>query len=299
MSNDNRPPPLQLLPAFEASARLLSFSKAAQELHLTSSAISQQIKHLETLLGYPLFHRFTRRIELTEAGHQYAAIVSRTLASFRQDHAKFVRQFGKQEFRLSTTPLIAHEFVFPRIEAFQQRHPGVLFSIEASMDVVDFETTTIDASIRVGGGEWPGLTAWKICDCSAVFFAAPSLLDRQPVRDITDLDKHVLIRRRNEHFGWKDAAKLLGVSDLTGKGELLVDSDLAAANAAERGLGVALGFLPADLPLTSVWREDQLVAIFPPLKTHLKAYFVFRTSNADNELFIDAFAWILSLFKPH
>ncbi len=71
MKVSKRPPPLQLLPAFEASARLLRFSKVAQELHLSTSAISQQIKQLESLLGQALFLRLTRRIELTDAGAQF------------------------------------------------------------------------------------------------------------------------------------------------------------------------------------------------------------------------------------
>lgn len=240
MPTAKRPPPLQLLPAFEAAARLLSFSKAAQELHLTTSAISQQIKQLETLLGQPLFRRFTRRVELTEAGQQFATVASRTLAAYRQGHAEFIHLFGKPQFRLGMTPLIAHEFVMPRVEGFQARHPGVVISIESRMEVVDFEAVPIDAAIRVGDGQWAGLTAWPLCECEAVLLAAPSLIEHHPVRSLKDLGNHTLIRRRREQFGWEELAALMAEPEPCGKAELLVDSDLAALHAAERGLGGGL-----------------------------------------------------------
>ncbi|MBI2733597.1 MAG: LysR family transcriptional regulator, partial [Aquabacterium sp.] len=88
-----RPPPLQLLPAFEAASRLLSFSKAARELHVTTAAISQQIKQLEGHLGLSLFRRLTRRVELTEAGAQFAELVGRMLSSYRQGHADLLHRF--------------------------------------------------------------------------------------------------------------------------------------------------------------------------------------------------------------
>ncbi|MGK8665316.1 LysR family transcriptional regulator [Serratia marcescens] len=88
MTHPKRPPPLQLLPAFEAAARLLSFSKAAQELHLTTSAISQQIRQLETLLGQPLF----RRLELTPAGQMFAATTVETLTVYRRGFASSSRK---------------------------------------------------------------------------------------------------------------------------------------------------------------------------------------------------------------
>lgn len=88
-----RPPPIQLLPAFEAAARLLSFSKAAEELHITTSAISQQIKQLEAHFGQPLFRRLTRRVELTEPGYQFALVASQTLTTYKQGYADSLHSF--------------------------------------------------------------------------------------------------------------------------------------------------------------------------------------------------------------
>ncbi|GLU38077.1 MULTISPECIES: LysR substrate-binding domain-containing protein [Pseudomonas] len=298
MTSMRRPPPLQLLPAFEASARLLSFSKAAQELHLTTSAISQQIKQLENQLGLPLFRRLTRRLELTDAGHQFARVASQTLAIYRQGHAEFAHRFDRPTLRLSMTPLIAHEFLLPHVEVFQARHPGVSLSLEASMELVDFEKEPVDAAIRVGHGQWPGLESWLLCGCEAVLLAVPSLLARHPVNRLEDLEDHTLIRRRHEQFGWESLASLAKVPTVPSKGDLLVDSDLAALHAAERGLGIALGFLPAGTPFSKHWPDTRLVAVLPPLTTPLSAYFVFRPDNGKAELLREAFDWIRSQVTP-
>ncbi|PNE02131.1 DNA-binding transcriptional activator GcvA [Alcanivorax sp. MD8A] len=297
MKASKRPPPLQLLPAFEASARLLSFSKAAQELHLTTSAISQQIKQLEELLGQPLFLRLTRRIELTDAGAQFFQVASKTLSIYRQGHAEFVHEFGQPELRLSMTPLIAHEFVLPQVESFQSSHPDVSISIEGSMDVVDFDAIGIDAAIRVGSGKWAGLTAWPVCECEAVLLASPALLAQHPIEGIQDLEQHTLIRRRHEQFGWDDLGALLGQGEVNGKGALLVDSDLAALHAAERGLGVVLSFLPVGTSIEAVWPGNRFTAVLPPVPTPLKAWFVFRTGSSKTELLQDAFTWVRSLLS--
>ncbi|MGC6830410.1 LysR substrate-binding domain-containing protein [Pseudomonas aeruginosa] len=293
-----RLPALQLLPAFDASARHLSFSKAAQELHLTTSAISQQIKQLESQLGLPLFRRLTRRLELTEAGRQFAQVASQTLAAYRQGHSEFVHRFDRPTLRLSMTPLIAHEFVLPHVDVFQAEHPEVSISIEASMDLVDFGSEPIDAAIRVGSGQWPGLAANLLCRCEAVLLASPSVLELHPVKRLEDLSKHTLIRRRHEQFGWESLAQLAKVSAVPGKSDLLVDSDLAALHAAERGLGVALGFLPANTSLAHLWPDRRLVAVLPPWETPLSAYFVFRPNGGKEALLQDAFHWIRSQVAP-
>lgn len=293
-----RLPPLQLLPAFDAAARHLSFSKAARELHLTTSAISQQIKQLEAQLGMPLFRRLTRRVELTEAGHEFALVAAKTLGAYRSGHAAFVQKFARAQLRLSMTPLIANEFVIPRIQDFQSAHPELSLSIESSMDLVDFDQEPIDAAVRVGAGQWPGLESWLLCECVAVALAAPSLLAAQPIRRIDDLVHHTLIRRRQEQFGWADLARLMQMPGVSGRNELLVDSDLAALNAAQRGQGVTLSFLPAGVAPSALWPEDQLRAVMPPFKTSLKAWFVFRPNDAKADLLREVFAWIREQIAP-
>lgn len=291
----DRPPSLQLLPAFEASARLLSFSKAAAEMHLTASAISQQIKLLEDQLGVLLFRRLTRRIELTEAGHAFAAVARRTLATYRQGHAQMLKQFARPALRLSMVPLVAHELVLPALSAFQQAHPGLDLQLETGMALLDFDQHPVDAAVRFGIAPWPGLEALPLSDCQGTVVASPELVRRLPVSGPQDLRQHTLIHSRGTQMDWDLAAASVGMARIPRKGDLVLDTDLAALRAAEQGLGVAL----AILPLIHPWLEaGRLVALTPPTDVPMKLHFVFRQSECDarREQLMLIHRWLKSLF---
>lgn len=285
----NRLPPLQLLPAFEAASRLLSFSKAAVELHVTTAAISQQIKQLEGLLGLPLFQRLTRRVELTEAGRDFALVAAQTLAIYRLGHANLIHRHTRPILRISMTPLVAHELLIPNLVDFQAANPGVDIRIESSMDLADFDHDPVDAAIRFGSGQWPGLEALPLCKCQAHILASPALLQRLPVNSIGDLKHHILIHPRHNQADWNHAAKLLGVERIERKGDLVMDSDLAMVNAAERGLGVTLCVLSA---YSNRMAFDRLVQVFPPIDLPWQAYFVFRPHSGKEALLMNAYQWI-------
>jgi LysR family glycine cleavage system transcriptional activator len=287
---------LQLLPAFEASARLLSFSKAAAEMHLTASAISQQIKQLETHLGLALFRRLTRRIELTEAGLAFASVAQRTLVVYRQGHAEMSQQFARPTLRLSMVPLVAHELVLPALAGFQQAYPGIDLQLETGMALVDFDQHPVDAAIRFGLGAWAGLEALPLCDTQGTVVAAPDLARRLPVNSPQDLRHHTLIHSRGTQGDWDTAAASLGLARMPRKGDLVLDTDLAALRAAEQGLGVALGILP----LISPWIEaGRLLALASPTDLPMKLYFVFRQSESEarRAQLMQLHRWLLSLFE--
>jgi len=284
-----RPPPLQLLPAFEASARLLSFSKAGLELHITTAAISQQIKQLEGHLGLPLFVRLTRRVELTEAGKEFAQVVTHTLSSYRLGHAQLMHRHTKPVLRLSVSPLVAYELLIPNLAAFQQDHPDVDIRIEASMGLADFDNDPIDAAIRFGADAWPGLASTPLCACQAILVAAPSLLAKLPVRTWADLGQHTLIHPRQSRMDWTAVAQYANHGRLERKGDLVLDSDLAALRAAEQGLGVAIVILPAHSPLA---HSDRVVAVLPPIDLPLQAHFVYRPNSGKQALLDSACDWM-------
>ena len=287
-----RPPPLQLLPAFEASARLLSFTKAAVELHVTPAAISQQIRQLEAHLGVPLFKRLTRRVELTEAGRKFAEVASQTLSAYRRGHAELLDRFLKPTLRLSMTPQAAHRYILPRLSEFQEQHPGVSVSLDASMALADFDEESLDAAIRIGSGQWHGLEAWFLCDCEAVIQATPELVARHPVLRLEDLRHHTLIHRRKPQFGWEALAQLVKVAKIPSAGDLVVDSDLAAQHAAEEGLGIVLGIQPAGSTIQGSSTPGRLVQVLSPFKTPLKVYFVCRPQSGKDDLLRATFEWL-------
>ena len=287
--SSQRLPPLQLLPSFEAASRLLSFSKAASELHITTSAVSQQIKQLEEHLGLKLFHRLTRRLELTEAGKKFATVATQTLSTYRQGHAELMYQNTRAVVRMSMSPLVAYELFLPRLAAFQEAFPQVDLRLEASMELANFDHDGIDAAIRFGSGRWAGLESLLLCECQAAIVASPELSKRVPVHSLADLQHHVLIHPRQSHLDWDALAKAIKVETIARKSDLMLDSDLASLKAAEQGLGVAFCILPS---MGDWLLSKRLVPLIPPIRLPLKAYFVFRTNSVKRGLLMSACQWI-------
>ncbi len=141
-------PPLNALRGFEAAARLGSFHKAAEELHLTQSAISQQIRSLETFLEQPLFFRNGRSVSLTDAGHDLHA----TTQSLLQDLSVGIRrleQYRKpNQLVVNTTPAFARHWLMPRLGDFHRRHPEVDLWLFTTFEAPDMTTQTVDLSLR-------------------------------------------------------------------------------------------------------------------------------------------------------
>ncbi len=290
----DRQPPLQLLPPFEAAARLGSFKRAAEELHVTPSAVSQQVKALEEWLDIALFVRLTRRIELSAAGRQFYEIVSRVLGEYTQQFAQFRMRMARPILRVSMIPFIAHELVLPKLQDFQYRHPDIDLRIETSMHLVDFAVEPIDAAVRFGAGPWPGLASFALCETHATLVAAPTLLREQPIQEIADLQQHTLIYSRRDRDDWQQAAQRLGLAAVQRKNALILDDYFSAMQAAAQGLGVAI----AILPITNSWlREQRLVPVFPfQLPTEQSYQFVCRRGQAENPAIHALYQWMKSLF---
>ncbi len=284
---------MQWLPAFEAAARHLSFSKAAQELHVSTSAVSQQVKQLESYLGQSLFHRHTRRVELTAAGQAYAHIASELLRRYRQAHEAFMRRHGRPLLRISMTPLVAHELILPALGRFQARHPELDLHIDASMDLVDFDDASVDAALRFGQGQWRGLEALPLSRCRLVFVASPALARKLPVKKLQDLKHHTLIHQRANQSDWEQVGEALLSGRVPRKGDLVLDSNLAALRAAEQGLGVAVGVLPLVAP----WLKDgRLKALMPPIDLPMGDYFLFRANDPKHAQLMQVHDWLKGLF---
>lgn len=288
-----RPPPLQLLPAFEAAARLLSFSKAAAELHLTASAVSQQVKQLEQHLGMPLFRRLTRRIELTAAGTQFAQVASRTLASYRSGHAELMQCHARPVLKLSAFPMVAHELILPGLADFQAAHPAMDVHLDISIGLTDFDKDTVDGAIRCGTGPWPGLKSLPLSPCQATLVTSPELARRLPVSKVDDLRHHTLIHPRGSHLDWDTVAASQGVQRIERQRDLVLDSDLASMHAAAQGLGVAICFLP----IAQRWLDDgRVTALLPPTDIPMHNQFVFRADSAKHEPLMAAYHWLKQRF---
>ena len=147
-------PSLNAVRVFEAAARQQSFSRAAEELCVTQSAVSRQIQKLEAELGQPLFTRNGPHLALTDSGRDYYAVVQQGLGLIQRGTERLFRRTSAPVLTLSTTPSIITSWLVPRLADFERRHPGISLHLSTSTEVVDFAIRTdIDAAIRFGRGQ--------------------------------------------------------------------------------------------------------------------------------------------------
>lgn len=171
-----RLPPLNSLRAFEAAARHLSMVRAAEELHVTPGAVSQQVKQLEDLVGQPLFKR-GKALALSDAGRSALPLLSD--AFDRLERAAAQLQAGRRDGPLvvSTPPTFAARWLVPRLEDFHAKHPEIELRLSATRRLVDFDLEDVDLAIRFGSGDFRGLRVERLMSETLVPVAAPALAE--------------------------------------------------------------------------------------------------------------------------
>ena len=165
-------PPLAAIRVFKSVARHGNFSRAAAELNMTQSAVSYQIKLLESFVGAPLFVRQARGVALSEKGETVAPTVRRALGELAQSF-RLVREESNSVLVISTMQTIAGNWLAPRLGGFQLLHPEYTVRLDISPNMVDLESEGVDVVIRSGKGIWPGLTSHFLLTRHSLRFAAP------------------------------------------------------------------------------------------------------------------------------
>src|SRR3954469_18974107 len=215
-----RLPALDLLVGFESAARHLSFTKAGEELFLTQSAVSRQIKELEDQLGVPLFERRHRALVLTEAGQQFYASASQAIATMRAATERLRAQSGRRRpLSVTTTHSFAALWLIPRLAGFTRTHPGVDVRITAETRVQDLERDGLDVAIRHGPASLAGPNAVRLFGERVFPVCSPKLLKRIPLREPADLARHVLLQyddpeTRHPWLHWKTWLEVERIADL-------------------------------------------------------------------------------------
>src|SRR6201985_3351487 len=245
-------PSLNGLRAFEAAARPLSFTRAAEELSVTQTAISHLIRRLEEQLGVPLFVRHNRALELTREAAAYLPAVRSAFDDLRHATDRLRRPERDGKLTVSTTASLAAKWLVSRVAAFQDANPGIEVRITTSAHLVDFQREEVDMAVRYGRGNWPGLrTDWLMAE-DMFPVCSPSLLNGDnPLRSPEDLAHHTLLHATASREDWQLwlTAAGLPVSLATRRG-LSFDQSFMAIEAAVEGLGIALGrtrFVEADI----------------------------------------------------
>src|SRR3954462_315042 len=194
MRNRNALPALDLLVGFEAAARHLSFTKAGEELFLTQSAVSRQMKELEEQLGVELFQRRPRALALTDAGKSFYASAAQVLTTMRTATDRLRAQVGKKDLSVTTTHSFAALWLIPRLAGFTRDHPGIDVRIMADTRVQDLDRDGLDLAIRHGPAALAGPNAGRLMGERVFPVCSPKLLKKLPLQKPADLARHVLLQ---------------------------------------------------------------------------------------------------------
>ena len=245
-------PPLEFLVAFEAAARLGSFTAAAEELNLTQAAISRQIRLLEQNLGRSLFTRAHRAVRLTGEGREFQHTVTLALSHIANAARGLRAVDDRAELTLAADQSVAALWLLPRLEDFQQTHGDLDIRLISSDLEADCLAEEVDLAIIHGDGSWPGFEAELLLDEEVFPVCSPAYLERHGAFDRPEaLLERVLIDLDDDHWSWINwrvwlTEQNVGLpQDGTGAGglrRLVINSYPLILQAARDGLGVALGW---------------------------------------------------------
>ena len=288
-----RLPPLNSLKAFEAAARLASFSRAAAELNVTHAAISRHVRALEAEFRTPLFERTGRGVELTEVGRALAQELTTGFDIIAAAASRFAKPSRrKRRLRVTSDPSFAALWLVPRLGRFTALHPGIELEIDASPRLVDFAKEDIDFGIRWGGGAWDGVDAKKLADAELTLVCSPQFLSAHPISKPADLDGERLIQETAKEC-WNAWLAAAGIADRVAPSGPTLNGDLAIA-AAEAGQGLALA---DQIQAGDALAAGYLVRPFEVVATRYAYYLVRRPGARVTEAASAFEAWLEAELK--
>jgi LysR family transcriptional regulator, glycine cleavage system transcriptional activator len=265
-------PSLTALRAFEAAARHLSFTRAAEELHVTQAAISHQVKGLESHLGHRLFRRLTRRLLLTDEAQALLPVVQDSFDRIARAVEALADQSRDGPLDVMLRTFFAARWLSHRLSRFWALHPGIELRLHHSGKAVDFSKSSVDMAVRWGRGDWPGVECELLLAAKIAPLCSPSLLsDNAPLRVPTDLAHHTLMHEE-DYDHWATWLELAGAGQVDARKGPIIDDTNVRIQAAIDGQGLTL----APLSLVSDdLATGRLVAPFEQSLDHLAYYIVY------------------------
>jgi LysR family glycine cleavage system transcriptional activator len=288
-------PPLNALRAFEATARHLSFTKAANELSVTPAALSHQIRGLEDLLGLKLFHRRARAIALTDAARVIHPGIQTGFQNLREALERLERTKSDSVLVVSATPGLTAKWLAPRLYRFLAKHPDIDPRISASVGYANFVSDGVDVGIRLSSGAHPELYVEKLSDEWLVPVCSPRLLEGpRPLRSAQSLGHFPLIQVDLPGIvpTWADWLGMVGVEGIDTTRGLRLNVADHALDAAAEGAGVVLAYKLVAARYLSL---GQLVVPFgPELPVPGRAYYFVCPKGRETRPSIRAFRdWLM------
>jgi LysR family glycine cleavage system transcriptional activator len=287
-----RAPSLKFLKTFQIAAVRESFKVAAEELCITPSAVSHQIKTLEDQLGIPLFARGPHSLSLTEAGSSYLREIESVFSRLESATEQLKVRFGRGVVRLNVPPFFASELLVPRLQAFASERMAADIHINTSDAPLQSHAANADLSIVVDAVPALGVACHRLFEQSFVAACAPAL--SKELRSYNDLNDQVLLVHDARLDGWDRWAEACGVARLHPRQLIRFDSMNETAHAAEQGVGVAL-----VSPRLSAqrFRQNKLVRAFDgELSTGESYFLVHRHEDATRGDVQALKRWILKEF---
>jgi len=286
-----RLPPLNALRAFEASARQLSFTKAAEELFVTQAAISHQIKSLEEFLGIKLFMRKNRSLLLSEEGQSYYLDIKDIFNLLHDATEKLLARGAKGAITVSLQPSFAIQWLVPRLNAFNQLHPDIDVRIKAVDQPDNSLTEDVDVAIYYGRGRWLNLHADRLQQGYLVPVCSPLLLSGSKKLDVlSDLTNHTLLHDTSRR-DWKRWFKEIGVKGTNVNHGPIFSHSAMVVQAAVHGQGIALSHSVLAKPDLDAGR---LVKPFEQVLISKNSYYIVCRDNQTDIGKISAFRdWVI------
>ena len=296
----SRLPPLNALRAFEASARQLSFTRAAEELFVTQAAVSHQIKALEEYLGIKLFMRKNRSLLLTEEGQSYYLDIKDLFTSLYEATERLLARGAKGAITVSSQASFAIQWLVPRLTAFNALHPDIDVRIKAVDQPENSLTEDVDVAIYYGRGSWPNIhadklhTEYLIPVCSPLLLQENAASGKPPLLSLDDLTYHTLLHDTSRK-GWKRWFKQVGVkAENVNHGPIFSHSAMVV-QAALYGQGIALAYSALAQPDID---SGRLVCPFNDVLVSKNAYFVVCRETQKDIGKIETFRlWLLDMVE--
>lgn len=283
----SRVPPLNALRCFEAVARLGSVTRAASELHLTHAAVSQQVKGLEHQLGMVLFERQGRGIEVTGDGRVYAEQVRQLLEDLGEATRRLQARPRRNELVFATFPSFATHWLLPRLPRFRALHPEYRIRIQTSLDFQDLRQGMVDIGVRMGEGQWDGLTALRLFQDDVLLVAAPGYNGGQLPRSLDEALAQPLLHTEETWQHWGETA---GLGEAAPNRGISVNDSNVVLEALRLGQTLALerrSLVQAALD------EGRLVQLNPVVAPYPYAYWLVWPERAESAEKQERFtAWI-------
>lgn len=267
-------PPLNPLHVFEVASRLGSFTKAADELNVTQSAVSRQIATLEGVLGIQLFRRERQGISLTPAGEMYRDDVMRAFELIASATSRVIKEKTEHPLRIRVYNTFALKWLIPRMPRFHSQYPEIIAKLNTTVAPVDFNHDDADIAVQFGDGEWKGCERRLLV--SDVLQPVCSPLMASQLKTMSDLTSHRFLHARYRRADWIDWLSASGVPELWNEGTEFSSSALTYQAALE-GTGIAMGQIGL---LNAEINKGSLVTLFEPVKRPRGYYIVWPSSRS-------------------